>query len=411
MESNKNLNVPNLRFPEFEGEWEVKRIEEIATVSSGGTPSRTKSDYWNGNIPWITTSLIDFNRIRTAEEFITEDGLSNSSAKLFSKGTILMAMYGQGKTRGKVGILDVEASTNQACAALKIKNKFHVDFVFNYLAKDYEKIRNLANDGGQQNLSAGLIKSLKIKTPSLSEQIKLANFLVVIDERIQTQNKIIKNQESLMKGLIQQLISQKIRFKDKNGNSYPDWEKKELGYYLSVSKTKNIDLKFDKSDVLSVSGEFGVVNQIELQGRSFAGESVHNYGIVETGDVVYTKSPLKSNPYGIIKTNKGRTGIVSTLYAIYQCKETLNGIFLDYYFRLDDNTNRYLRPLVQKGSKNDMKINNEKVLIDPVVFPSFEEQTKIANFLTSIESKLENEKKILVQYQLQKKYLLQNLFI
>ena len=87
-----------------------------------------------------------------------------------------------------------------------------------------------------------------------------------------------------------------------------DWEQRKLSHFLDVSSEKNTDNLYTKDDVLSVSGDFGVINQIEFQGRSFAGASVSNYGVVHTGDVVYTKSPLKANPYGIIKANKGKTG-------------------------------------------------------------------------------------------------------
>ena len=114
------MAVPKLRFKEFEGDWSTNKIEEISIVTSGGTPSRNVSDYWNGDIPWVTTSLVDFNVINQAEEFITQVGLDNSSAKLFPKDTILMAMYGQGITRGKVAILGIDATTNQACAAIKL---------------------------------------------------------------------------------------------------------------------------------------------------------------------------------------------------------------------------------------------------------------------------------------------------
>src|SRR3989344_3349732 len=189
------------------------------------------------------------------------------------------------------------------------------------------------------------------------------------------------------------------------------WESKKLSELLSESKELNYDLKFGKEEVLSVSGEYGIVNQVAHLGRSYAGESVHNYHVVETGDIVYTKSPLKANPYGIIKINKGKPGIVSTLYAVYKVnKSTTYGLFLDYYFLLDANTNRYLRPLVKKGAKNDMKINNAYVLHDNVFVPSPNEQQKIATFLVSVDKWIQNlrfQKESLEKY---KKGMMQKLF-
>lgn len=199
----------------------------------------------------------------------------------------------------------------------------------------------------------------------------------------------------------------KIRFPEFEG----EWSLTPLNKFLSESKIKNRGLRYDKKDVLSVSGEYGIVNQIKLQGRSFAGESVENYGVVQTGDIVYTKSPLKKNPYGIIKVNKGENGIVSTLYAVYKViLEKANGDFIDKYFSLDDNTNNYLRPLVRKGAKNDMKINNNYVLHDKIFIPTLPEQTKIANFLTAVDEKisqLKKKKELLEQY---KKGVMQQIF-
>ena len=199
----------------------------------------------------------------------------------------------------------------------------------------------------------------------------------------------------------------KVRFPE-----YTDtWEHRKLSDLLIESKKRNADLKFGKDGVLSVSGEMGVVNQIDHLGRSYAGVSVHQYHVVETGDIVYTKSPLKANPFGIIKLNKGKAGIVSTLYAVYNVREkNAYGPFLDYYFSLDANTNRYLRPLVKKGAKNDMKINNAYVLHDRIFAPSLPEQQKIASFLTAIDNRLQlliKKKKLLEQY---KKAVMQKIF-
>jgi len=188
------------------------------------------------------------------------------------------------------------------------------------------------------------------------------------------------------------------------------WEHKQLNELLSVSKTKNLNLIYSKEDVLSVSGELGIVNQIEHLGRSYAGVSVHNYGIVEVGQIVYTKSPLKANPYGIIKLNKHKAGIVSTLYAVYCVNEKTDGQFIEHYFSLDANLNRYLRPLVRKGAKNDMKISNEYVLNDRIFSPQLKEQQKIAIFLTAVDKKLQQltkKKELLKEY---KKGVIQKIF-
>lgn len=137
---------------------------------------------------------------------------------------------------------------------------------------------------------------------------------------------------------------------------------------------------------MSVSGDFGIVNQIEFQGRSFAGASVANYGVVETGDIVYTKSPLKSNPYGIIKTNKGKNGIVSTLYAVYKPKQSANPEFVQIYFEQDARMNNYMHPLVNKGAKNDMKVSAENALKGQIVFPDIKEQRTISEFFRNLDT-------------------------
>ena len=162
-----------------------------------------------------------------------------------------------------------------------------------------------------------------------------------------------------------------------------------LNTVLSENKDCNEDLRFDKEDVLSVSGEQGIVNQIDLLGRSYAGQSVAPYHVVETGDVVYTKSPLKENPYGIIKQNRGVPGIVSTLYAVYHCSTPITGQYLENYFCIDTYLNNYLKPLVKRGAKNDMKVNNEEVLLGRIPLPSLQEQERINEIITQFDRMIE----------------------
>jgi type I restriction enzyme, S subunit len=198
----------------------------------------------------------------------------------------------------------------------------------------------------------------------------------------------------------------RLRFPEFKG----DWVRKPLSAAWQPKGKRNYDNSFNKEDVLSVSGDRGIVNQIEHLGRSYAGAVVDNYHVVETGDIVYTKSPLKANPFGIIKANKGPAGIVSTLYAVYEVEPENDPYFWDRYFELDDRTNGYLMPLVHIGAKNDMKINNERVLIDPVYIPSFPEQKKIAAFLGVVDAKIAGLRAQVEGLETYKRGLMQALF-
>lgn len=404
--------MPNLRFPEFDGEWEVKKLGEVSDISSGGTPSRANPLYWNGNIPWVSTTLIDFNYIDKSEEYITEVGLKNSSAKLFPIGTLLMAMYGQGKTRGKISILNIEATTNQACGAI-ITNKEILNplFAFQNLAKRYDEIRDLSNQGGQENLSGGIIKGIEISFPSLPEQQKIATFLSLIDERIQTQSKIIGELKLLKSSIVKKFFENELKFKNKDSN-FPNWEKKKLGEISKEHLQKNRNNQYP--EVFSVAKHKGVINQIVHLGRSFSAKEITHYKLVYSGDLVYTKSPTSEFPFGIIKQNRtGRIGVVSPLYCVFTPKTFALGYLLHEYFASPVNTFNYLNPLVQKGAKNTMNINNDTFLNGAKLFlPMNEkEQDKIYNVLSLIGDKIEIEKRLLIQYENQKKYLLQNLFI
>jgi len=206
----------------------------------------------------------------------------------------------------------------------------------------------------------------------------------------------------------------------KEGQDTPDlrfagftdaWERRKLEEYIEVSSKKNIDGVYNKGDVLSVSGDYGIVNQLKFQGRSFAGTSVSNYGVVLTGDVVYTKSPLKANPYGIIKTNKGKTGIVSTLYAVYRPRNNMVSDFVQTYFEQHARMNNYMHPLVNKGAKNDMKVSAENALKGYVIFPIYEEQNNISEYFAIIDNLITLHQRKLDKLQNVKKSLLEKMFV
>ena len=197
-----------------------------------------------------------------------------------------------------------------------------------------------------------------------------------------------------------------LRFKGFND----DWAQRLLKHFITVSSQKNLDNSFDKFEVLSVSGKYGIVNQIKFQGRSFAGKTLTNYKVVNTNDVVYTKSPIKNNPYGVIKVNKHKSGIVSTLYAVYNPTKYVCSNFVELYFNDNLRLNKYLKPIVNIGAKHDMKIANKEVINHNVIFPEVEEQRQICTLFLKLEKLISLQQRKAQQLKLLKKAMLQDIF-
>lgn len=146
------------------------RIEEVVSVKTGGTPNRNKPEYYQGNIPWVKTTEVNGKTITETLECLSEQGMSNSNCVLFPKQSIVLAMYGQGKTRGRVGVLGIEATTNQACAVLLPGKNISQDFLYEYLRLSYNQIRDLGRGGNQPNLNLSLVKNFKVFLPTENEQ-------------------------------------------------------------------------------------------------------------------------------------------------------------------------------------------------------------------------------------------------
>ncbi|CAH3394344.1 hypothetical protein AI2697V1_3749 [Enterobacter cloacae] len=200
--------MPQVSFPEG---WELRLLGELATIFSGGTPNRKNPEYWDGDIPWITTTLIDGSEIFEANEFITQNGLKGSSAKWCKAGTILMAMYGQGKTRGKVALLGIDATINQACAAIELSELCSKEYVLHLLISKYEQIRELSNSGGQENLSSGIIKRLEVLIPPKKEQIIIAKVLSDTNALITEFGELIAKKQAIKTATMQQLLTGRTR--------------------------------------------------------------------------------------------------------------------------------------------------------------------------------------------------------
>ena len=277
------------------------------------------------------------------------------------------------------------------------------------------KINSQGITSDNWNLKFPALSEIEIYvSPYEQEQAKIAAYFANLDHLITLHQRKYDKLQVLKKAMLEKMFP-------KNGSSVPEirfkgftdaWEQRKLEDYLTVSAEKNTDNLYTKEDVLSVSGDFGVVNQIEFQGRSFAGASVSNYGVVHTGDVVYTKSPLKANPYGIIKANKGKPGIVSVLYGVYHTRENANADFIQMYFEQDARLNNYLRPLVNKGAKNTLLISDTDALEGEVCLaPTFDEQKAIGQFFDSLDNLITLHQRELEKLQNIKKSMLEKMFV
>lgn len=248
-------NVPELRFPEFKGEWNSYKISEISKTYSGGTPSTSNREFYKGNIPFIKSGEINSE---TTEQYINEDAISNSSAKYVKKGDLLLALYGA--TSGEVAISKIDGAINQA--VLKIDNKMNNIFQYNYFLKYKNRIVFKYVQGGQGNLSAKIIKNLQFKYPSDEEQKKIANFLTYIDKKIGFMEKKLNFWKKLKKYYITRILNHTSEYKIRNveniikviGSKKYQIKKTEIknkGKYVVVDQSKDYVAGFhnDKNKV------------------------------------------------------------------------------------------------------------------------------------------------------------------
>ena len=190
--------------------WEKKKLEDLTDISSGSTPSRENETFYIGNNPWIKTTELRGAIINDSQEKISDEALRNTSCRLYPKGTILIAMYGQGVTRGKVGILGIEAATNQACAALPPTININSDYLFNHLKFSYEELRELGRGGNQPNLNSGLVKSFKVLNPPLTFQTQFADRIQLIEAQKQQAQSALQKSETLFNSLLQKAFKSEL---------------------------------------------------------------------------------------------------------------------------------------------------------------------------------------------------------
>ena len=227
-------------------EWKEVRLGDVCTrVCSGGTPKSTNPSYYGGEIPWLNTKEIDFNRIYSTEKTITDSGLNNSSAKWIVPNTVTVAMYGA--TAGKSCIVKVPMTTNQACCNLTINDEVaDYEFVYYTLKNDYTTLASLANGGAQQNLNAQIIKDYVLKMPSLADQRRIASILSSLDRKIELNNKINADLEEMAQAIFKNWFVDFEPFKDGKfvdselGMIPEGWKVGTLGELCNFKRGKNL---------------------------------------------------------------------------------------------------------------------------------------------------------------------------
>ena len=392
------VSVPKLRFPEFSGEWEEKKLGTTGKFFSGGTPLTTNKEFYNGNIPFIKSGEISKNN---TEQFISEKGLKNSSAKLVKKGDLLFALYGA--TSGEVAISKINGAINQA--VLNIETNSDNIFLYNYFLKEKARIRQTYLQGGQGNLSAKLVKSLKLSIPSMGEQKKISSFLSKVDSKIEKLEKKQHLWKTYKKGIMQQIFSQKLRFKDGNGEDYPDCEFKKLREIAIVNDGTHFTPEYKETGIPFFSVET-VVNNIEPK---YISQEEHEKLIKrcqpKNGDILLTRIGT------LAKSKLVDWGYDFSIYvslALIKPKKSINSSYLNQYFK----TNIYKRDFLSKSLllATPMKINVADLKSTIVQVPCLKEQEKISNFLSVIDRKIRQLDNELNNNKQFKKGLLQQIF-
>lgn len=400
-------NIPQIRFRTFNKKYQTEIAKDIFTAIS---------DKNHADLPVLSASQSQGMIVRDDIGILMTYNRENVvSYKRVCPGQFVIHLR---SFQGGLAHSSIEGITSPAYTILAFKNnQSQYDYYWKYIFSSDAFIKRLElvtygiRDG--RNISYEEFQKLSFIFPHPDEQVRVASLFQCLDDLIQSRQEAFAKLKVLKQSCLEKMFPREgakvpeIRFKGFDG----DWEETTLADRLEVSLEKNADNKYDKYDIFSVSGEYGVVNQIEFQGKSFAGASLLGYKTTSKGDIIYTKSPLKSQPYGIIKANKRCTGIVSTLYAVYKPDERTNADFIQRYFELDKRLNGYLRPLVNKGAKNTLLVSDEDAIKGVVYLPSLREQQAIADYFTSLDQLIAAREKELEKLRQIKKACLERMFV
>ena len=411
-------NVPDIRFKGFEDEWISVLFSNIAKISRGLTYSPSCINT-KGVRVLRSSNIVEGNFcIFDNDIFVNEKSVNIPFAH--NKDILITAANGSTNLVGKHCLINISNEEKFVHGGfMLIAKSSEPEFLHYSMFSDwYRRFLRVGTTGGNGaicNLNKTELAKNKIFVSKYKcEKTKLSNMFVNLDNNIKTLHKKIASLKQLKSACLISMFPQqgetvpRVRFKEFDG----EWKNIKLSECLEISKEINSDNVYSKEDVLSVSDEMGVMNQIKLLGRSYAGKSVSKYKILKPHQIVYTKSPLKDKPYGIIKENCGETGIVSVLYAVFNTKENVDPTYIHYYFEPKFRINKYLYPLVNKGAKNTMNISDDTTLDGFVYIPSSEaEQRQIASYFRNLDIQISEQEKRLEKLKQIKAACLDKMFV
>ncbi len=366
----------------------IVRLGDITKIYSGGTPSRSNPAYWGGDIPWVKTTQIQNCHITEddIDEWITEDGLKHSSAKPVPSGSILMAMIGQGKTRGQVALLDIDATTNQNAAAIVLNDGYNINYVFQQLLFRYEHIRSISNASGQQNLNLDIIRSIAFPEPSLPEQKAIADLLATWDEAIEKTERLIQEKERRFKWLLSALLSGHMR-----SGKMSTWTETTLKEICAIEKGMQ-----KNRDSLSANGAYPVVN---------GGVSPSGYTDTWNTDANTVTISEGGNSCGFVSFMETPFWCGGHCYALKNLDaKSMDPRFLFFY--LKHHEKRIMRLRVGSGLPNIQRRDIEKFTVS---YPPLEDQQHITSTLSSAQQEINLLKQLVEKYKIQKRGLMQKL--
>lgn len=419
--------VPRLRFEHFSSIWKKEVYGNIYSFNSTNSLSRENLNYVSGSVMNIhygdihTKFSTIFNLNREVVPFVNEDiDLSKIKSESYcQEGDLVIADASEnyndiGKTieikclHGKPTIAGLHTFL-----ARPAPNTMAIGFA-GYLMQSWsvrKQVMIIAQGTKVLGISTNRLKNITLTIPHYKEQQKIADFLTSVDTKISQLTEKHRLLQEYKKGVMQQIFSQQIRFKDENGEAFPEWEEK---YFHQAFERRTKKNKENNLNVLTISAQQGLVSQLDYFNKSVSAKDLTGYYLLERGDFAYNKSYSKGYPMGAIKPLKlYDKGVVSTLYICFKAKENSHPEFFEQFFN-GGMLNHEIAKIAQEGARNHGLLNvSVKEFFEDIKlnFPSLAEQQKIAQYLQAIDQKIAAVAEQVEQSKQFKKGLLQQMFV